>query len=704
MGRLPTILQTEITECGVACLAMVSSYFGMRTDLSTLRSRLGTSQDGVNLNQLIAQASRIGLSARAVKAELGSLKHLKTPCILHWDLKHFVVLKKAGSRKIVIHDPAIGVIKMSYAEASEHFTGFAVEFEPNQNFIVRDERNIPTLKSIIGRTDGLYSALAHILVLALLLQIVALISPATMQWMIDNAFNSADKRLIVTVVAGMALLMLINLTVGIIRTWMVTHLTINIGFQWSSRVMTHMLHLPVDFFERRHMGDIMSRFGSVSAIQKTVTTGVIESILDGLLSVATLIMIWLYSPKLALTAIAALVALTLLRLLSFEAIKRNARESLAADARVSSNFMESIRGIRPIKLAVRADYRRAAWQNLSIEAINIKVRGQWLGIALGTTASLISGSQRILAIYLAASLINQGQFTVGMLFAYLSYQDQFMSGAGRLVQYFFEVRMLRLHFERLADIVLTEPEGLTHSTADESDDSDNNSSSPMAQGSGMSAGPASVQFINVSFKYSDFARNVLNDVSFSSAGSKCTVITGKTGIGKTTIAKMILGIYKPATGQILINGKRIEEIQINELREKIACVLQGDALFAGSIRDNIAFFDTNIDQEWVEECAKIACVHEDIEQMMMGYHMPVGDMGSALSAGQKQRVLIARALYRKPRILILDESTSDLDIATEEQLNVNLSKLDMHRIYIAHRPQTIKFGDQVVHIEGGFTA
>jgi ATP-binding cassette, subfamily B, bacterial CvaB/MchF/RaxB len=704
MGRLPTILQTEITECGIACLAMVSSYFGMRTDLVALRSRLGTAQDGVNLNQLIAQASRIGLSARAVKAELSSLKRLKTPCILHWDLNHFVVLKKAGRRRIVIHDPAIGVVKMSYAEASEHFTGFAVEFEPNQNFVVRDERKVPTLKSVIGRTDGLYSALAHIFALALLLQVVALTSPATMQWMIDNAFSSADKRLIVTVVAGMAVLMLINLTVGIIRTWMVTYLTINIGFQWSSRVMTHLLHLPVDFFERRHIGDIMSRVGSVSAIQKTVTTGVIESILDGLLSVVTLIMIWLYSPKLALTAIAALVALTLLRFLSFEAIKRNARESLAADARVSSNFMESIRGIRPIKLAGRADYRRGTWQNLSIEAVNIKVRGQWFGIALGTTASLITGTQRILAIYLAASLIYQGHFTVGMLFAYLSYQDQFMSGGGRLIEYYFQVRMLRLHFERLADIVLTEPEGLTHASMDESDDGENQPSSLHLQSSGMAAGPASVQFINVSFKYSEFARNVLNDLSFSSAGSKCTVITGRTGIGKTTIAKMILGIYKPAAGQILINGKRIEEIHIDELRQQIACVLQGDALFAGSIRDNIAFFDTDIDQAWVEECATTACVHEDIQQMMMGYHTPVGDMGSTLSAGQKQRVLIARALYRKPRILLLDESTSDLDIATEEQLNVNLSKLDMHRIYIAHRPQTIKFGDQVVHIESGHAA
>jgi ATP-binding cassette, subfamily B, bacterial CvaB/MchF/RaxB len=701
MGRLPTILQTEISECGLACLAMVSSYFGLRTDLASLRLRLGTAQDGMNLKQLIVQANRIGLSARVVKAELNALKHLKAPCILHWDLNHFVVLKKAGRRKIVIHDPSLGVVKMTYAEASTHFTGFAVDFEPNQNFVARDERKIPTLKSIIGRTDGMYSALAHIFALALLLQLVGLASPAAMQWMIDNAFGSADKRLIVTVVAGMALLMLINLTVGLIRTWMVTYLSTSIGFQWSSRVLTHLLHLPIDFFERRHLGDIMSRFGSVSAIQRTVTTGVIEGILDGLMSIVTLIMIWLYSPKLALTAIAALVALTLLQLLSFEALKRNAKEALVADARASSNFMESIRGIRPIKLSGRANDRRTTWQNLSIEAINIKIRGQWLSIAIGTVGSLISGTQRIVAIYLAASLIYQGQFTVGMLFAYLSYQDQFMGRAGNLVRYFFEVRMLRLHFERLADIVLTPTEGLAQLAVDDSDDSEQHLSAPVIRLGDMPAGLPSVQFSGVSFKYSEFSRNVVDGLSFSSAGSKCTVITGKSGVGKTTIAKMILGIYKPASGQIRINGKLIEEIDIDSLRQQVASVLQGDALFAGSIRDNIAFFDSEIDQTWVEECAKIACIHDDIQGMMMGYHTPVGDMGSTLSAGQKQRVLMARALYRRPKILLLDEATSDLDVATEELINVNLSNLELHRIYIAHRPQTIKFGDQVVHIEDG---
>ena len=695
MSRLPVILQDEVAECGLACLAMVSSYFGLRTDLSALRSRLGVAQDGVTLKTLMAQASDLGLSARAVRAELMSLKYLHAPCILHWDMDHFVVLKKAGRKHVVIHDPRIGLVKLSYEEASRLFTGYAVEFEPNERFEVRDERTIPTLRSIMGRTQGLAGALGHIFCLSLLLELVALISPALMQWLVDTGLGSGDQNLILTVVLGMGLLMVINLTVGTIRSWMVMVLSINLGFQWSSRILTHLMHLPVDFFERRHMGDILSRFGSVAAIQQTVTTGVIEGILDGLLGVATLIMIWLYSPTLALTAIAALVALCLLQLLTFGTMKRLGNEGMVADAKVSSNFLESIRGIRPLKLAGRVEQRRMAWQNLTVDSINIKIRSQWWGIAIGAAGTLISGGQRLVAIFIAATMIAKGQFTIGMLFAYLSYQDQFMGRTGALVGLYFQFRMLRLHFERLADIVLTEPEQLTHLQTDVD-------AQPVASRSRMrqDTGPATVEFIGVSFKYSEFAANVLSDFSFSSAGAKCTVLTGRTGIGKTTVAKILLGIYRPSAGKILIDGRPLESIPLDELRQDISCVLQDDALFAGSIRENIAFFDPEIDQAWVEECATIACVNEDIKRSVMGYYTLVGDMGSTLSAGQKQRLLIARALYRKPRILLLDEATSDLDVATEEQLNQNLSKLDVHRIYIAHRPQTIKFGDRVVEIAG----
>jgi ATP-binding cassette, subfamily B, bacterial CvaB/MchF/RaxB len=697
MSTLPAILQSENTECGLACLAMISSYFGAKFDIASLRATLGpAAQDGMTLKQLMSSASRIALVTRPVRTELESLKRLKTPCILHWDHDHFVVLKSAGKHSIVIHDPKVGARKMTYAAASEHLTGYAIEFHPDGHFERSDNRVHLSFRSIIGRTQGLRSALANVFFMALLLQIISMVSPALMQHLVDSQVDAKNMSVVKTVVAAMAILMIISVTISTLRSWMLFHLATNVGFQWTSRVLRHLFRLPVDYFEKRNIGDVMSRFGSISAIQGTLTNGVIEGILDGILAVGTLIMVWLYSPVLAMTCVAALVLIAAIKFASFESLRRLGNEILIADARVSTNFLESVRGIRSIKLANRDDHRSVSWMNLTVDAINVKSRSQWLSILLGTAGTLIVGTQKLIAIYFAFAMIAEGNFTLGMFFAYLSYQDQFMSRANNLIGLYFSFRMLQLHYERLADIVLAAPESSSVSNG-----MDTSISSQNASEVGISTmdGPPSIVFEKVSFKYSDLAKDTIHDLSFDTTGSACTVIVGPSGSGKTTVAKLILGIHKPCSGRIQVHGHSLESIDRSVLREHIACVLQGDTLYAGSIRDNIAFFDDNIDQQWVEECARIACVDGDIERTNMRYHTPVGDMGSILSAGQKQRILIARALYRRPRILLLDEATSDLDVATEERINQNLSRLPIHRIYIAHRPQTIKYGDRIVDMK-----
>lgn len=700
--KLPIILQNENSECGLACLAMLSSYHGRYESLASLKNNLEIdSSTGLNLKQLLMVGNKLGMSNRVLSIDLMSLKEISKPAILHWDMNHFVVLKKTKSKKVIIHDPAVGMLELTYEEVSKHFTGIVIEFEPNKNFELSNQIEIPTLKSIMGNTAGLVKSLSHILLASFLLQIVGLISPALMQWMIDHSLSSGNQDLIFTLILGMAFLMLFNLSLSIIRSWMVMFLSITLGFKWSSRILTHLLHLPVNYFEKRHLGDVLSRFGSVSSIQQTITSGVISAILDGLFGIMTFVMIWLYSPTLALTAIVSIILLIIIQFLTFEKQKSLANESLVASAKVSSNLMESIRGIRPIKLAGRENLRKSTWQNLTIESINIGIRGQWLNIAIGTTGTLISRSQRIIAIYIAASMITQGQFSIGMLFAYLAYQDQFLGRMSGLVNIFFQFKMLRLHFERLSDIVLTEPENMYHLSSnnlDSKDYQDGKKSLTSFNNKKLCLKNNSIEFKNISFQYSKFTPNILNDLSFSTKGSACTVIKGKSGIGKTTIFKLIMGIYKPISGEIYVNGLSMNNISVEELRNHIACVLQDDVLFAGSILENIAFFDPELNRERVIECAKIACIHEDIDKKIMKYQTPVGDMGSTLSAGQKQRILIARALYSQPKILLLDEATSALDLNTEEKINKNLAKLDLHRIYIAHRPQTIRFGDQIIDI------
>jgi ATP-binding cassette, subfamily B, bacterial CvaB/MchF/RaxB len=690
MSTLPVIQQSENTECGLACLAMISSYFGAKYDIASLRATLGPSaQDGTTLKQLISSASRISLVSRPVRTELRSLKLLKTPCILHWDLK------SAGRSSIVIHDPKVGARKMTYAAASEHLTGYAIEFHPDGSFERSDNRIILSFRSIIGRTQGLRPALANVFFLALLLQMISMVSPALMQHLVDSQVDAKNMDIVKAVVAGMALLMIVSITISTLRSWMLFHLATNVGFQWTSRVLRHLFKLPVDYFEKRNIGDVMSRFGSISAIQSTLTNGVIEGILDGILAIGTLIMVWLYSPMLAMTCIVALTLITAIRFASFESLRRLGNEMLIADAKVSTNFLESIRGIRSIKLANRDDHRTIAWMNFTVDAINVRSRSQWLNIMLGTAGGLIVGTQKLVAIYFAFKMIAEGNFTIGMFFAFVSYQDQFMSRTNSLIGLYFNFRMLQLHYERLADIVLTAPEG---SPASKSPDPSISPENASETGVSKIEGPPSIVFDNVSFKYNDLAKDTIHNLCFDTTDSNCTVIVGPSGSGKTTVAKLILGIHKPYSGQIHMHGHSLESIDRRALREHVACVLQGDTLYAGSIRDNIAFFDENIDQQWVEECARISCVNEDIERTNMRYHTPVGDMGSTLSAGQKQRILIARALYRQPKILLLDEATSDLDVATEERINQNLSRLPIHRIYIAHRPQTIKYGDRIVDI------
>lgn len=700
MGRLPSILQNEDGECGLACLAMMSGYFGAKIDLTHTREKVGRPLSGMTLHDMMNGASRLGLASRAVRVGLDSLAELQLPCILHWDMNHYVVLKKVNSKKVVLHDPRCGIVHLNLDKFSEYFTGVAIECLPNESFEAANKIEVPTLRSVVGKTTGLWGALAQIFVMALALQTIGILSPAAMQWLIDSGLQSSDKSLLLTIIAGMCLMLIINIVIGTARSWMVMYLTINLGYKWSSRVLHHLLHLPLDFFERRHLGDIMSRISSVSAIQGTITSGVIEGVLDGILAICFLAMIWHFNGTLAATAVVSLLLLIILQSIVFGISKRMGNESIVANAKVSSILMESLRGIRAIKLFGRSEHRLNLWQNLSVESININIRQAWIGIIVGTISTIISSGQRILAIYIAAGMIFDGSFTVGMLFAYLSYQDQFTSRAASLVGLFFNLRMLRLHFERLSDVVLTEPEGITYIQSSESDIQASTAEFRDAGGRIGEGDEKFVEFDAVSFRYADFEPLVIENLSFSTRGSACTVFTGKSGVGKTTVAKLILGIYKPESGVIRINGLPLNYINLEELRNMISCVMQDDTLFAGTIHSNIAMFDRVVDKSWMEQCAKVACIHDDICSMPMGYYSMIGDMGAALSAGQKQRILLARALYRKPQILILDEATSNLDVETEQRMNSNLSQLNVHRIYIAHRPQTIMFGDAVINLSG----
>lgn len=681
--HLPMMHQSEAAECGLSSLAMVASYHGFRTDLATLRSRFSISLKGTNLAQLIEYADRLKLHSRPLRLELEELAELKTPCILHWDLNHFVVLRHADQREVVIHDPAIGVRRLSYVDVGKHFTGVALELSPSAEFQPADEQRKLALSSLMGKVQGVWEAFGMVLLMALALEVFALISPLFSQWVVDEALVSNDRGLLNVLVLGFALLMLIQTAISSARGWTVMYFSTHLNLQWMTNVFTHMLRLPVAWFERRHLGDIVSRFGSVGTIQHTLTVNFIAAILDGLMALATFVMMLIYSPLLSVFVLSSVCVYMLMRALAYRPLREASQESMALAAKEQSCFLETMRAIQAIKLFGRELDRRGRWLNLAVDSVNRGVRTQKYMLWFGIANTFVFGLENLLVFWLGAHMVMDGHFTVGMLFAFTSYGSQFGSRMSSLVDKFIEFRMLSLHAERLADIVLAPPEVSLDRIPQRRDL------------------VPKIELIDVSFRYGDGESWIVRNLNLVIEAGESVVLVGSSGCGKTTLIKLILGLLSPQEGEIRFGGVPIAQLGLQTYRERLAVVMQDDQLLAGSLADNISFFDPNVSHARIEHCAQLAAIHDEIIVMPMAYHTLTGDMGTSLSGGQKQRVLLARALYRSPQVLVLDEATSHLDVGREQQVNNSIKTLDMTRIFIAHRPETIAMAKRVVVLGNG---
>jgi ATP-binding cassette subfamily B protein RaxB len=681
--RVPMLLQTEAAECGLACLGMVASHHGLRTDLPTLRQRFAMSLKGASLADLVRIAEQLQMNPRAVRAELEHLPQLELPCILHWDMNHFVVLVAVRGSTAVIHDPARGIRHLPMAALSRHFTGVVLELTPQADFQPRREEQTVTLRQLLGRVTGLKRSLLQIFLLALALEAFMLLSPFFLQWVVDGALVSADRELLVTLGLGFALLVLIQVGVGAVRSWAVLHLSSTLNLQWLGNVFAHLMKLPVDWFERRHAGDVMSRFGAVRQIQQTLTTSFLEAVLDGLLVVVTLAMMLVYSPLLSAVALACVAAYAVLRTLFFRPLREATEEAIVHDAKSASHFLESLRGVQSIKLFNRQAERQSRFMNLVVDAMNAQIATRKLELLFGVGHKLVFGLGRIAIVWLGALAVLDQRFSVGMLFAFIAYQEQFALRVSGLIDRLIELRMLGLQGRRLADIVLAAPERPDFAPA-------------RRKGS-----PVRLELRNVEFAYGDGEAPVLQRVSLAVEPGESLAIVGPSGCGKTTLLKVMLGIHEPQRGEVRIDGTPLRQLGLRTWRDLVGTVMQDDPLFAGSIADNIAFFDPDADPGWVEECARTACIHDEIAAMTMGYQTLIGDMGVNLSGGQKQRVLLARALYKRPQILFLDEATSALDVDREREVNAAVRKLSLTRVIVAHRPETIASASRVVVMADG---
>ncbi len=681
--RLPVILQTEAAECGLASLAMVARYYGHDLDLPGLRRKAALSLKGASLKRVIEIAGRLGFDTRPLRLELHELPQLKTPCILHWDLNHFVVLKQADARHIVIHDPAQGVRRLTLDEASKHFTGVALELWPAASFKPQKAREAISLKALSGEVHGLKRALTQIFLLALGLEVLVLAGPFYMQFVLDQVFPSGDKGLLTVLGIGFLLLTVFQVAVTAMRAWSITWISATLSVQWVGNLFGHLLRLPLDFFEKRHVGDVVSRFGSVQTIQRTLTTQFVSTVIDGLMSILTLVVMAFYSVPLTLLVVGAFAAYAIFRWFIFGPLRRSTEDHIVYGARQQSDLLETIRGMQPLKLANQQEHRRGRYANALVETTNREIAIQRLDIAYQASHSLIFGIERVAIIWLAALMVLKGEFSAGMLIAFAAYADQFTNRAAGLIDKWNDFRMLGLHAERVADIALTPAE------------------TNLEAGYAGPLPTACVEVKNLGFRYAEGEPWVLKDCNLRIEAGECVAITGPSGCGKTTLAKLVLGLLEPTEGQILFGGIDIRKLGLARYRSTVAAVMQDDQLFAGSIADNIAFFDSDSTPLKVEAAARLAHIHDEIVAMPMGYQSLVGDMGSSLSGGQKQRVLLARALYRRPQLLVLDEATSHLDVANEREVNMVIQRMKLTRLVIAHRPETIAGADLIIVFDKG---
>ena len=677
--KLPLLLQTEAAECGLACLAMVAAYHGYKTDLQHLRRRFTVSLKGLNLSQVIQVAGRMNLSCRPMRLDLEGLHQLVMPAVLHWNLNHYVVLKQVKGNRVTVHDPAMGLQTMTLQEASKHYTGVALELEPNINFRKRTERQSMRLRGLMGRVRGLKTSLLQALMLALALEIFSLVGPFLMQWIIDDALVSGDKDLLTVIVAGILMLGILRALVSAVRAWVLLYLGTSLNLQWVANVMEHMLRLPIAFFEKRHMGDVVSRFGAISAIQQTLTTSFLAGVLDGLMAMTTLVMMFIYSPPLGFIAVIAVMLYGTLRLLRYDALRMAAEGQIVRQARQQSHFMETIRGIQAIKLFNRQADRKTRYLKMVVDSTNSGIEIQRLNISFQTVNALLVTLEAALILWLGSKAVLDRTFTIGMLLAFIAYKDQFTGRISSLIDKLIEVRMLRIQAERLSDIVLAEPEPEV--------------ATPYF---GSEAIVPSLELRNLRFRYADEEPWVLDGLNLTIAPGEAVVLVGPSGCGKTTLLKIMLGQLKPVEGEVLVGGLPLTQLGLTTYRSMMGAVMQDDRLFAGSLADNICFFDNAPDQVQIELCAKLAQMHKDILKMPMGYNTLVGDMGTTLSGGQKQRIFLARALYKKPQFLFLDEATSHLDTELESVITAAITEMNLTRIAIAHRPETIAASGRVI--------
>lgn len=651
-----------------------------------MRNLGNVSSNGTTLKDIIDVATKLKMESRVVRVELPELEKLNNPCIIHWNMNHFVVLKHLNKKKAILHDPAIGKIEVDINTFDTKFTGIALILEPDFNFEKKDERESLSAWQIFNNSIGLGKTLTTIFAFSVILELLGIILPIINQIIIDTIINTDNLSTLNSIIISFLFLIFIKALVSLIRTQSSINLRSNFIFQWRKNILDHMLKLPYYWFEQRHIGDINSKFSSIKKITDVLTDQFLVMILDLIVSIGLIIILLIYSLTIGFLILLTLVFFIGYRFFFIFTLAKHTKNKLIFEANAESFFIERIKGIISVKTFNIEEKESLKWSNYEIDSINTDIKIRKITMYSEVFNTILFGLQSAMILWIGANYVIDGYLTVGMIVAIITYKDIFSVRSARLVDYLISFKLVKLELSRLSDIILSKKEI--------SMEEDNLFLSKINRTEKLI-----LELKNISFRYADNLPWIFQNLSLSIECGDNVAIIGPSGCGKSTLLKIMIGLIQPNNGEILLNGYSIEKIGLSNYRRIIGTVMQEDFLFSGSIAENISLSDNKINMEKVISSAKLANIEEDIRNMIMGYNTIITDIGNSLSGGQKQRIILARALYKNPKIIFLDEATSSLDSINEEKINFAISSLPVPKIIISHKESTLKLCNKIYNLE-----
>ncbi len=683
-GRVPEITQMSAVECGLACLAMLLSYYGRRTSIAELRAQSGVGRDGLSALSIVKIARNYNMRVRALSLQNSDFAGVPLPAIVHWEFNHFVVIERWSHKGVHVVDPAKGRRHLTNKEFDESFTGVAITLEPGVHFDRSQSSPRLSLRQYlyqyIKQTPW---ALAQVMGTSILLQGFGLASPLLTKFILDDLLPFNMSSLLPALALGIFLMVLSQTAAMLLREWLLIYLRARIDMRMMLDFFERMLMLPYTFFQVRSSGDLLSRMASNGVIRDMLSNQLITTLLDGSTVLIYFFILCWQSLPFALLALGLGAIQVALLLSSNKAIHDLAHRELTAQGKSQGYLAETLVGIATLKAAGAEQQAMENWTNLFLEQLNVSVRRSYLAAIVNNLLGFLRILSPLALLWLGATMALRGTLSLGTMFALSALSTAFLAPLTSLIASGQQLQLVRAHFERLTDVSTAEPE------------QDRTKALPPPVLSGR------IEMEHVSFRYDPETPEILHDINLKIESGQKVALVGRTGSGKSTLGKLLLGLYLPTEGQILYDNFPLHNLDYQDVRRQFGVVMQDTVLFSGTIRQNISLHDPSMKMEQIAKAAEIAAIQDDIQHMPMSYETFVSEGGSALSGGQRQRLAIARAIAHQPAILLLDEATSHLDVLTEQKVERSLYTVNSTQIIIAHRLSTIRDADLIVVIERG---